>query len=129
MGINYKTFLSKCHQKNMALLETLIICSLIANAPFYDCENKWTIFIYDEKGVGHNCRDDAMACAKYTSHKYDGEIHIPADYNKVLLSVSKEGYKQYCINCTDWCGHNVLWHEIQHLIVRQDRWNDDMCNE
>jgi len=105
------------------LIETLLICSLISQAPYYDCDNEWTIYIYD-KTVDGACGPTGYACATYTPNTYDGEIHIPKDYNKLLVGVSEDGIETYCTNCTDWCGYNILWHELQHLVVREPKWCD-----
>ena len=98
------------------ILESLIICSLIANAPYYDCSTEWTVFIHDNNAKD-SCGGD-LACARKSINPnlYDGDIHIDAKYNKILIGYL--GPSPVYAQVTDRCGNNVLWHELQHLVTR-----------
>ena len=98
------------------ILETLIICSLISNAPYYDCNVEWTIFIYDGDAKDYCSGNLACAIRSISPNLYDGEIHIDAKYNKILIG--KSGIYRVYAEVTDRCGNNVLWHELQHLVTR-----------
>ena len=91
------------------LIETLLFCSIITTAPFYDCDNMWTLKIYDGDAAKYCYPDEitlgVIACAAWTlgTDYYDGEI---------LMNVQVPPFK-------DRCGNGVLAHEIQHLVKRE----------
>lgn len=81
------------------LLETLIICSLIYVAPYYDCSEHWTIEIYDEPvlcNIGQKIL--AAGCTNFETKTI--RLYDYAAYN--YGRDSKDGF-------------TVLEHELEHL--------------
>ena len=78
------------------LLETMVICSLTLIVPFYDCSEEWTIYIYDNDADEYCGKDGVLGCATWGREK---NIYLSLDY----------------IFMRDYCGYNVLEHEINHL--------------
>ena len=94
------------------LLESLIICSLILNAPYYDCSEKWTINIYDNDAYKHCYRVDGVACALWGTWAENGFREIP-------ISLQTKNYGQWWTMAEypkDKCGFGLLQHELNHLL-------------
>lgn len=78
------------------ILEILTICSLITVSPYYDCSEKWDIFIWKDDMLA--CDYDLIACA----NRKTNNINIAFEYRFEV----------------DDCGNMVLQHELNHMIFR-----------
>jgi hypothetical protein len=83
------------------LLETMMICSLTIAAPYYDCSESWTLYLYDEYPTdfcsGFN------ACSKYNPPS----IYYPVYQPQVWI---------------DFCGLSLLEHELNHLKFKDNNY-------
>jgi len=87
----------------MALLDILIICSLMVNGTdYYDCDEQWMIYIYDEKYPSGCDGRPIVGCVFYSSLIF---------VNKIIPPEMHIGSSQW----TDEFGYNPLQHEIEHL--------------
>jgi len=86
------------------LLETMMICSLTIAAPYYDCSETWTLYLYDS--YPETSCDGLLACSKY----YPPSIHYPVYQPQVWR---------------DFCGFSILEHELNHLKFKDDNY----CHE
>jgi hypothetical protein len=79
------------------LVDVMIICSLITVAPYYDCDEKWAIHIYDDNRQDYPCATiRATACVLQPSFIY----------------WSAQAFDSLWY---DACGHGLFLHEINHL--------------
>ena len=86
------------------LLESMVICSLTIIAPYYDCSETWTLYLYDSYPKS-SC-DGLLSCAK----NYPPSIYYPVYQPQVWM---------------DFCGKTILQHELNHL-----KYNDNnYCHE
>ena len=91
-----------------------IICSLTSVKPYYDCSEKWIIYLYDEK-FPEICNQHiaigiaSKACTKYTTF---GDDVISATIN-----LGNEHGSQSSFPFPDGPEfQTVLFHELQHAI-------------
>jgi len=91
-----------------------IICSLTSVKPYYNCSEKWTIYLYDVK-FPDVCNENvsfgiaSKGCAKYTSFRDDvisASIHLGNDHGSQTSFPYPDG-PEY---------QTVLYHELQHAI-------------
>jgi hypothetical protein len=78
------------------LIETLVICSLIINAPYYDCDETWQIYIFDIDSSKYCKEYKSYACAKW----FPKRVYIGLNHDNSWV---------------DTCGHKLLLHELNHL--------------
>lgn len=86
------------------LMETMVICSLTLFAPYYDCDEKWTLYLYDS--YAKDPCDGLIACAKYNPPS----IYYPVYQPQVWI---------------DYCGYSILEHELNHLKFK----NSNYCHK
>jgi len=77
--------------------EIILFCSLIFNAPYYDCDETWTVHWHPMDMM------DKLPGGTWESAFTDMKMQI------IHIGNLK----------TDKCGNNLLWHELNHL-----RFND-----
>jgi len=98
------------------LIESFLICALTMVSPFYDCDQKWDIEIYDDYDLGkikvcpNGIGGTTIACAVYMDDPIWDIISNP----KIKLGSS---------NYIDEWGMNSLQHEIKHIQCRCS-WHD-----
>ena len=95
------------------LLETLVICALTLNSPFYDCSQEWTIFMWDTMA------ESKKHCVKWGTTSC-------ADYN-LEANPPIYGIINIAMNDLDWvddCEHTLLLHEINHILYQDDKYCD-----
>jgi len=83
------------------ILEILVICALTDVEPFYDCNEKWTIYLHEYDAINACMKHDfrSKACAVWEPPA----IHINA--------YTPDTWK-------DKCGDVLLIHELNHLKYR-----------
>lgn len=82
-------------------LDTMEICAITEEQPFYNCDEKWIIVMYDTKYVDKNILGRAI----YSEVEYVNLIIPPQ------LHIGNSDYR-------DNFGYTTLQHEIKHVQCR-----------
>lgn len=93
------------------LVEIMVICALTHIIPFYDCDQKWTIELYDTVHLDDECDNKnikkyhVLGCSYYTTYPALDITYQP------LIKVGTSTH------IDEW-GQNTLQHEIRHIDCR-----------
>ena len=91
-----------------------IICSLTYVKPYYDCSEKWTIYLYDEE-FPTICNEnvsigiESKGCSKFTTYRDDvisATIHLGNAHGSQTFFPKPDGPVY----------QTILFHELQHAI-------------
>ena len=80
------------------IMEIILMCALTDVKPFYDCDEAWTINLYDNDAWKYCTEFNSNACAYW---------------EPPIIHISLNQKLWY-----DICGNTTLWHELNHLKYR-----------